>query len=155
MQDTVVSWQAPEFIHVEKSSTWYLWSIGIALAIALISFFQRNLLFMLFVILAEAVLLLFSSRRPALRVYGFTESAFLLADESVHPLTEFSAYAFIEETDRYSELILRPAKKTKFYIKVLIPHERVSDTTQFLSKHLRVFEYQESLPDALSKRIGL
>ncbi len=150
-----LSWQAPEFEQVERSSNWYLWSIGIAIALVILAFLQSNLMFALFIVIAEIMLLTIGKNKPQVRVFSLTEEGIFEEDRLLKVFSELNGFAFFDLGGRYVELVLRPAKKLKTYTKVLVPHERAEDIQQFLSTKLHPFEYEGSFSDALVKRLGL
>ena len=152
-----ISWQAPSFHYVEKSSVWYMWSIVISVVIGLVALLQGNILFMFFVIIAEAILLLLGKQKPNLLLYEATETKISVDSYREYPYAELHGFALVEDpfNNRYHELILMPIKKLTTRIKILIPNERAGELKSLLNRYLNELVYEESLSDNILKRIGL
>jgi hypothetical protein len=155
MSFSIISWQAPEFEAAERSSTWYLWSMGIALLLVVVAFVQENILFALFIVIAEVVILLLGHAGPAEHVYAFTNEGLLFDDKMVRLFTDVNGYAFFDLGGRHVELIMHPAKKFQQYSKVLIPREKMDDMKQFLSTKMHPFEYTPAVADTMAKWLRL
>lgn len=152
-----MSWQAPSFHYVEKSSAWYMWSIIVSVVVGLIALLQGNILFMFFVIIAEAMLLLLGKQKPHLMVYEATDSKISVDGYREYPYAELHGFALVEDAfnSRYKELILIPIKKLTTRIKILVPTERAEDLRTLLLTQMNELAYEEPLSDNILKRIGL
>lgn len=156
--EPIISWQAPEYNHREKTSSWYLWSLVGALVVAAIAVYQKNFMFALFVVIAEAMILFLSRQQPKLVTYSISIEGVHRDPNVHHRFSEMSAFAvtvFEEGTKRYGELVLRPTKKISSYIKILFPHEKADEMHELLSQHLTEFEYQEHVSGVLARWLGL
>ena len=152
-----MSWQAPNFHYQEKSSSWYLWSIGIAVGVALLSLFQGNILFVFFVVIAETLVLMLGKQQPRLVVYEVNETRVSADGYREYPYTELAGFAVVPDpfAPRYHELVLTPKKRLGTFIKILVPNERAEALKTYVGQYLNQIEYEESLSDNIIKRIGL
>lgn len=152
-----ISWQAPAFHYYEKSAVWYTWSIVVAIAVVLLALLQGNMLFVFFVVLAEAVILLIGKQQPRLLVYEVTEVAVIINNSRQYPYLELAGFSMIADpiSERYVELVLHPSKRLATYTKILVPVEHIDDLKAFLSAKLTELAYEESVSENIIKRIGL
>lgn len=134
-----------------------MWSIIATVVIALVSLLQGNILFMLFVMVAEAIILLLGSQKPKLMLYAANEAKVSIEGYREYPYGELKGFTLIEDTinSRYHELALTPVSRVSTHIKILVPAERVTDVKALISKYLPEVAYEESLSENILKRIGL
>ena len=151
-----MSWQAPNFHYQEKSSSWYIWSICIAVVVAIISLFQGNVLFVFFIIIAETLLLTLGKQQPRLMTYEVNATRLVADGYREYPYTELEGFAIIPDpfAPRYHELVMTPKKRFGTFIKILVPNERAEALKNYLGQYLGQIEYEESISDNILKRIG-
>ena len=149
-----MNWKAPEFTFFEKSSVWYTASIVVALLLILFAFLRGNVLFGIFAIVAEILILYWARQEPDLIEYEFNEAG-LIAGDKFYSLNELSAFSFVADhpDDPYFELVFEPIKLSAQYIKVLTPADLVDELFDYINKYLEEFDYEESLGEHLSKKL--
>jgi hypothetical protein len=150
-----LSWQAPEYERTERTASWYLWSILGATLLVIIALWQKNILFALFVILAEGVLLLMGREKSPLRLYHLDESGLSLDNKQVRAYPQMLYFSFFDFSERYVELIIRPTERFHFYTRVLLPRERVQEVQAFLEPRVHAFEYRPTMADILARWMRL
>lgn len=149
-----MNWKAPEFTFFEKTTVWYTASIVIALLIVLFSFLRGNILFGIFVIVAEVLVLYWARQEPDLLEYSFNENG-LVAGEKFYSLNELSAFSFVADhpEDPYFELVFEPIKISANYIKILVPADMVDELFDYMAEYLEEFDYDEGLGEHLTKKL--
>lgn len=152
-----LSWQAPSFHYVEKTSAWYMWSIIASVVIGILALLQGNILFMFFVILAEAMVLMLGKQKPRLLLYEATDTKISVDSYREYPYSELSGFSIVEDpyNSRYYEAVFAPSKRLSTQIKILVPLERAEELRNLLLQFLPEVEYQESISENILKRIGL
>lgn len=155
MESHGVSWQAPGFEQVERDANWYLWSIVIAGLLVILSLWQKNILFALFILIAEILLISLGHQKQQNRVYALSADGLRVGEQSLRLFSEASGFAFFDLGGRYVELIVHPSKKFHTYVKVLVPRERVADVRGVLEQHLPTFEYHGTFSDAMARWLRL
>lgn len=152
-----LSWQAPSFHYVEKSSAWYMWSIVVSIVVACLSLLEGNLLFLFFVIIAEAIILLLGHQKPKLMLYEATDTKIIIAGQREHVYAELKGFSLLpdEYNTRYHELVLTPVSRISTHVKIIIPSERAADVKALISSYITEIPYEETLSDSILKRIGL
>lgn len=146
----VVEWQAPEYVHQEKSVDWF-WAIGVfALAIAVIAIFLGNVLFGVFVILAAISVAIHTVRKPRLIDYALTERGVLI-DKKVYPYDTLEAF-WIDEDD--SRLIIRSEKALMPYLVLPFREDDEDDIQNVLIEYLDEEEMHEPLSHKILEYVG-
>ncbi|MEZ4156905.1 MAG: hypothetical protein R3B52_02995 [Candidatus Paceibacterota bacterium] len=147
-------WKAPEFTFFEKSSVWYTASIVVALLIVLFAALQGNILFIVFTVIAEILVLYWARQEPPLIECAFGDRGLVIAD-NFYPIKSLEGFAFVTDHphDPYFELIIAQKKKFSSHLRVLVPTEIVDDLFDVLSSYLGEIEYEESLREHIMKII--
>jgi len=145
-----INWQAPEFHYHYKDVSWYWLSVIIAGLIILTAIWQKNLLFALFAVIAEIVIIFWAKERP--KILNFK-----LDNKKVH-VDKITAYSYedlegfhILEKDDFNELILKTKSRMHPFIKIIMEDIDISRVRDFLKNHLPEIEYEESLTDHIHK----
>ncbi len=125
------------------------------LLLVALALWQKNILFAVFIVIAEVVVLMLGHTGPGTRLYAFTDEGLTIDNQLLRRFVEVNGFAFFDLGDRYVELILHPSKKLQTYAKVLVPRERVEDVKQFLSTRLHPFDYTPALADTMAKWLRL
>ena len=111
-------------------------------------------MFVLFVIVAEILLLYWARQEPELLEYVFDAQGLSVGDE-LYPLRSLSGFAFVLDhpDDPYFELVFEQAKKVSSYLKVLVPVEVVDELYELLLAQLEEIDYEESYFEHIAKII--
>jgi hypothetical protein len=153
---TECSWQAPEFDRLERTAQWYMWTLGITAGCVIVSILQSNLLFGIFAILAEVILLLLGRDKPRQRVYTVTSEGIYANEHQLRSLKEVSGFAVHDMGGRFLELVFQPVRtRMHTYTRLLIPRERVEEATRFLNQYIPMFEYEGGLFDVIVRYLGI
>lgn len=152
-------WQAPEFEYRPKDVSWYWLSLIVGIILIALAVWQKNFLFMIFVIIAWLVITVMANRFPAVWEFKIDEKGINIALPKEKSNGKFYPYAEIEGFDihfggeDYKELILKTKSKLSPYLKINIhvaDEEKIKD---FLLKILPQEEYNQSLVDSFLKLI--
>ena len=162
-----LAWKAPEHHYVKKGSTWYLLSGIIASIAAIIAIWQGNMMFFVFIVIAEIAVLFLVGAEPKIVNYSiFDQGIGILPEDKKHsadqeaifyPFTSLDSFAIHHNplSNQYSEIILRKKEKLSTYVTIMIADQTVATAEDILGYYLDEFEYEESLTDHLLKIIGL
>jgi hypothetical protein len=155
-QEQELRWSSPEFQYLERSSSWYLASLGVALILAVFALFQKNFLFLLFVVIGEATVLFMVKQRPRMYEFEITPEGVMVNGTMVYLFSALKGFAIVDDgISGYTELVLLPTKRLAQYIKILMPRQLSQAAHVVLSDNLSVVPYEERLSEVLMKRIGL
>lgn len=152
-----MNWSAPEFHYSEKNTTWRIGSIVVAIIALLVAILQKNILFGLFILLAEGLLLFDIQKKPRDLTYEITEEGVFVNQGEKHIYQELLGFSLFNDplSKNYHELVLHTRGKLIRFIKILVPDELVEEMRDFLLDHLDELEYEESLMNHFSKRLKL
>lgn len=152
MEKFSLSWHAPEFEHRPKDSVWFWVSIVGAIALIIFAVIQQNLLFALFILIAEVLLIVWGSRRPGeLRVTADT-SGIRIGDHRFYPRSHIDAFSFIEHqhTD-WQDLIILLDRRYIPTVSVRVPNYMVDKLRARLSTLYPEYDHQESFVEILER----
>ncbi|MBI4992481.1 MAG: hypothetical protein HZB99_04680 [Candidatus Harrisonbacteria bacterium] len=148
-----ISWTAPEFRYVHKDVGWYWLTLIAAGIIFLIALWQRNLLFAMFIVIAEAMTIMWAKEFPKNIEFKLNRKGLQIGKIKFYGYEELSGFHILESHDR-TELILKTKTKLHPYLKILLEDAEIPEIKELLKKYLPEIEYEESLTDAISKMIG-
>lgn len=150
-----VTWSAPEFRYFEKTAVWYFGSIIIALALVAVALWQKNILFAIFIVIAELMVFFWGRQEPRQYTYTLSEAGLDIGGAKFYQYSELAGYAFVHDPrpGELSELVFQPKRRLGTYLKVFLPAETVETAKKFLTDRLPEIEYRESLAEHLMERM--
>lgn len=143
-----ISWKSKEFDYSPKTTAWYVIFWGVVVSILFIALWQRNILFVLFTLIASSIVIFWARRKPELLTVTLSENI-LRVNEKEYALDTFVAYYLTNKV-----LMLQHKQRFSTYVTVRIQPKFRERIDTVLSKHMSTFEYTESLVDALARIIG-
>lgn len=152
--DKEITWQAPEFRYQTKDVSWYWTTIGIAGILFLIALWQGNLLFGIFIILAEIMLVVWAKEFPKSLQFEIDAHGVHLDRIASYSYDDLEGFHIHEGEDGVGELILKTKKRMHPYITILLLNDDTQPVREFLKNHLGEIDYEESLSENLSRLIG-
>lgn len=152
MHHEVLTWDAPEYHHFDKSADWY-WSLGIiAVSIAVLSIVFGNVLFSLFILLAAITVGLYAGRHPDLAHVELRPRGIIFNDR-MYKYTLLDAF-WVEEDEYPHKIILKSKKLLMPYIIIPIGNIHPGDVRLFLKMHLKEEEHHESVVHKMFEYFG-
>jgi hypothetical protein len=160
-----ISWQASEFEYYQKDVSWYWLSLIFAIILIALSVWQKNFLFVVFIVLAWLVIVSSSRRPPTVWSFKIDEKGIQINlpnsdpfSNKVYPYEEIDGFDIHEgqntEGDgKYKELVFKVRKRLSPYLKINFPAEQEEKIKNFLQKYIPKEEYASSLADSFSKLI--
>jgi len=148
-----ISWQILEYKKNEKTNDWYWAVIIIALSVVVISFIENDGLFAVFVIIATAMLIMFSLREPKLITVTLDSRGFVV-DKDMYPFASIESF-WIDISDTNEPKILLKSKKT-FVPLIVIPIQEYHhlDIRNLLLLSLPEVEHHEPLSQKIFEKLG-
>ncbi len=153
MNREVLTWDAPEYYHVDKSADWY-WAVGIiTVAIVLICIFFSNILFALFVLLAAFVGAYYAGRHPTL-LHVELKPRGIVVDNTLYHFHDLDSF-WVDEEENPDKIILKSKKFLMPYIIVPInEHIDPHDVRSYLLAHMKEVEHHESIIHKVFEHFG-
>lgn len=146
-----ISWKAPEFIYEAKTVSWYWLSLIISIVLIAVSLWQKNFLFVVFVIIAELVLIYFSNQFPKIWDFKITDRGIFVGRNKIYKYEDIIGFDIHHATDEYKELVLHMKSKIAPYIKIFIDPEEEEKIEKKLLEFVQREEIQPSLVDTVER----
>lgn len=153
-----MSWAAPEFEMHERSVLWYLGIVFCAVILLLISLWQQNFLFAIFVVLATSLSIFWSNKEPINYVVAITERGVKIGNNKFFSFSELSGFSLMEGGHTnldWSKLVLQSKQWFSPLVAVFIPQGKLSQAREVLSKHLKEVPCEVSLHDEVIRFLKL
>lgn len=152
--EDVITWQAPEFEHIEKSTTWYWGSMGIAVVLIAIALWQKNFLFAVFIVVAELAIFMFAGEKPKMWDFAIDERGITIEKHKTYRYQDITLYDIHDFSDEYSELVLRTRSKIHHYVKIFIRVEDEERIMEMLDERIERGEIEVTAMELLERAIG-
>ena len=158
-----ITWQAPAFKYYPKDVSWYWLSFIIAIMLMAFAVWQKNLLFAVFIFLAEIMIFTWAGRRPELikfkidekgisiagKIYNYSDlEKFCLRPDSEGPRESASSP---RESVIFEELIIKRKTHLNPYFRILVEAKISSRVREILIQKLTEEEYEDSLLEGIFK----
>lgn len=153
--DKLISWQALEYEHRERSVDWF-WALGIvALTGAVISFLLENFLFGVFILVGAFVLALYAVRKPHILYFELNDKGVVIG-KRLFPYETLDSF-WVEDRFEGREPKLFFTSKKAFVPHLIIPLSDMSPSQirEFLSSRVEEKEQFESLAHKFLEFFGL
>lgn len=148
MADEKIVWEAPEFVYHQKTSTWYWVSILLALSCLAYAIFTQNFLFMVFIVIAEILLVIWSRELPHMVEFAVQEDGIRVGEKDFYPFKELGSFS-VHEHAHGSELILRRKKSMTQFLKIPLVDGEIGKVETYLQKKLQQKDHEDSLVDSI------
>ena len=155
MPKNEIIWYAPEFKYHHKELGWYWLSIIAAGILFLVSLWQKNLLFGIFIVVAELLVIIWAKEFPKNIRFKLDKKGIQISNLKFYSYEELEGFHVHEpDNDGIGELILKTNKRLHPYLKILIDQDDLEEAKEFLKQHLPEIEYEEPVSEAISRIIG-
>jgi hypothetical protein len=157
--ENFISWQAPEFEYRPKDVSWYWLSLIIAIILIALAVWQKNFLFVVFVVIAWLVVSSFSNRFPTIWEFKIDEKGLNISlpnkksGNKFYPYEDIGGFDIHTGGEEYKELVFKVKNKFSPYLKINIRAGDEEKIKNFLLQRLSKEEYQVSLADSLANLI--
>jgi hypothetical protein len=149
-----IVWEAPEFEYREKSVSWYWISIIVAALMVAFSVWERNILFGLFIIIAEILVISWANQQPNIFPVVLNEEGLAIGHRKFHALREFDSWSADHVDDTWAELSFHFKTHVKIPLRVLAPHDQLEEIRKNLRPIVKEIDHQASLIDAIEKLLN-
>jgi len=148
-----ITWEAPEFEHIEKSTTWYWSSMAIAIVLIAIALWQKNFLFAVFIV-AELAIFMFAGEKPKMWRFAIDDKGITIEKHKTYRYKDVVLYDIHEFSDEYYELLLKTRSKMTHYIKIFVPAEDVDAIEDLLEGRVERGEIEVTFMELLERWVG-
>ncbi len=154
----VISWEAPEFEHRERDVLWYFFMAVVAALLVLLALWQKNFLFVVFVLIAIATLFVWSKRAPRVHRVVIDERAVAIGNFPPHALDSFVGFMIVparQDNPEWGKLLLQSKRRLSTHLTILVPRGKLTQIADRLLRQIPQLEYEESATDALIRLLKL
>ena len=151
LENEIISWQAPEYIFQPKEISWKWVSLIAAIILIVFGIWQKNPLFIFFIIIALLLLNYFVGQFPKIWQFKISEKGVSVGMPDKESIGKFYPFEEIESFDihlvgeEYKELILKLKSRFTPYLKINIHISDEEKISNFLEKLIPREEYNPSL----------
>lgn len=149
-----VTWQAKEYVHHEKNSTWFIaFGVVMALLMVLAAVFMRSWTFSALLVVIGIVILILAKRPPRVMNYSLSEKGLHIGD-TLHSFSDFRAFGVIHDGQEYS-IMLIPTKRFLPGITVYFPEESGEEIVDALGSRMPMQELHLDIIDRIVRKLRL
>lgn len=150
-----IAWEAPEFLYREKSVSWYWITIIAATILIGIAAWQGNLLFGLFVVVAELLVIAWGHKEPTTMHFRLAGEGVSVNGNAFIPYAELESFSAEEwEGETWARLALSSRRRMKPPLKILVPQELMKDVKTALQRAVAEVPHEPSLLDTIEELVG-
>ena len=169
-----IIWEAPEFEYREKTVSWYWITIIVAACLIAFAVWERNILFGLFIIIAEILIILWGNQEPRTTLFRFTEDGIEIelpdrrlsrlpdgipfapghepkAGHKHHSWKEFESWSTEKFDEELAEISFNFHSKFRMPLKMLAPADVPEEARQHLRTILKEVEHNPTLLETLER----
>ena len=129
-----MNWQAYEYFHTEKTSTWF-WVVGIiSVTAAIISILLSNIILAILILVAAITLSMHAHKRPPLTNVELNEKG-IVYDKIFHPYKSLDSF-WVEE-DHFPKILLKSKKTLMPLIVIPLMEVHPDMVREFLRNYLQ------------------
>jgi len=146
---SLLSWQAPEYHHYDKSTDWYWWVGLVAIMLLGFAVWQGSFLFGVLVLVGWFTIILYAVRKPQIITFSINEKGVVI-EKTFYPWHTLKSFWIFYNPPLLKELSLESQKTLMPYIKIPLGDTNPDQVKEALDKYLPEEEQQESIIDNLS-----
>ena len=150
--EALISWNAPEHHHVEKTPDWY-WAVGIiTLALAAVAFIFGNFITGIFVLVAAFAMVVHASRAPRIIYHEINDRGIIVHDR-LYPFLSLDSF-WIAHDESPAKILLKSRKTFMPFIEVFIDEVDPEEVRVVMLRYIAETEHREPLVKHLLVRLG-
>jgi uncharacterized membrane protein len=151
-QDSLeLEWQASEYVHHQKSATWYAGLVGVVAALLLVSFFFKLWLSMAVFVMMGIAIAVYAHRPPRVLQYALTHDSIVIEGKP-YPYTAFRSFGVLSE-ETWHSIDLEPTQRLRPRVSILFSDEDFDAIVEHLSRHLPEVDRRPDMIERLSRRL--
>jgi hypothetical protein len=148
-----ITWTAPEYEERPKGTAWYWMSMVVAVLLLAAAMWQSNFLFGFFVVVAELLVLVWSTRKPRTITFQLTDKELTVDERKTYPLHELEDFGS-DETGELPAIIVRSRRRFIPLIRLTATTDRLADIQIAFRRVLPEVPYEPTLTETLERFFG-
>jgi len=153
VDDSLVRWQATEYIHRHKSALWFILFTIITVGLTGGAIFLKEYTFAVLVPVMAAALIMYTRRPPHVIDYTLSRQG-LHVNDHLYPFAEFKGFGVIHDDDEYSVMLI-PTKRFKPGVSVYFPEEAGEAIVDMLGARLPMQELKMDAVDRIIRKLRI
>ncbi|MFY9228255.1 MAG: hypothetical protein WAO28_02925 [Candidatus Microsaccharimonas sp.] len=154
-QGRTITWTAKEYIHSDRSPTWFvIFAIIIISLIAVDIFLLKSYTFSGLVIVMTVALIIYTRRPPRTLTYGLSSNQGLYVGEKLYHFDDFKAFGVIKDGPHHS-IMLIPIKRFSPGVSVYFPDESGEEIVDILGQQLPMEDLKLDIIDIVVRKLRL
>lgn len=151
MENSNLNWQAYEYFHTEKTTSWY-WILGIvAITGAIISIILSNIILAILILISAITLSMYAHKKPTMVNIELKEKG-IVVEKIFHPYK--TIHSFWVEEDHFPKILLKSKKTLMPLIVIPIQEVHPEEVREFLRIHLEEEELIEPFLQKIMDYLG-
>jgi hypothetical protein len=148
-EETIMGWQAPEFVQTQKPVGWYVVMIVFFVALSILAIVTQQYLAIGLFALVGFALAIYANRKPRILGYGITTLGVQVGKKSYN----FDDFSGFSQSSDYGQVVfdLTPTKRFGTLISLPAPKDQVDEIDDVLGDFLPKTESHEDWIDKLFK----
>jgi len=153
--DSVVTWTAQEYVHIDKSPLWFvIFAVVVLGLIAIDVFVLQSWTFSALVIVMAIAVIIYTRRPPRMLTYSLSSEHGLHVDQRLYLFEEFKAFGVIKDGDHHS-IMLIPVKRFSPGVSVFFPEDAGEQIVDILGRQLPMEDLKLDLIDIVVRKLRL
>ena len=155
VNDEPITWEAHEYIHVDKSPIWFVLFALVVLGLIAIDFFiLKSVTFSILVVVMAIATAIYTRRPPKEITYSLSPKHGLYVGERLYHFSEFKSFGFIKDGD-HNSIMLIPTKRFATGVTVYFPEEAGEDIIDIFGQRLPMEELKLDVIDIVIRKLRL
>jgi len=155
LTDNPVTWQAQEYVHLDKSPIWFiLFAIVVLGLVAIDVFFLQSWTFSALVIVMAVAVIIYTRRPPRTLTYALSGKQGLYVGERLYHFDEFKAFGVIKDGE-HDSIMLIPTKRFAPGVSVYFPAEVGEQIVDILGQRLPMENLKLDVIDVVVRKLRL
>jgi len=153
--DAPVTWNAQEYVHIDKSPVWFiLFAIVVLGLISIDIFLLQSWTFSALVIVMAVAVIIYTRRPPRVLTYGLSGKQGLYVGERLYHFDDFKAFGLIKDGD-HNSIMLIPIKRFAPGVSVYFPPEVGEQIVDILGQRLPMENLKLDVIDVVVRKLRL
>lgn len=149
-----VKWQAKEFVHQEKNTTWFvLFGVVFVVFMGIAVFLMQSWTFAALLVVIAVVIVVLAKRPPRLMSYSLSDKGLHIGD-TLHSFSDFRAFGVVHDGQEYSVMLI-PTKRFLPGVTVYFPEESGEEIVDALGSRLPMQELRLDFIDRIVRKLRL
>ena len=148
----LISWDAPEHLHIEKTNDWY-WSVGIiTITAAALAIIFNNFVFGILILVAAFALVVHAAKKPKM-VHCEINDRGIVLDEILYPFLTLESF-WIDAHEQPSKILVKSHKTFMPFIVIYIEEVDPEQVREILLNYIAETEHREPFSLKLLEKFG-